>query len=319
MRITSIFAGLMVAAFAVASANAQTIGMAGTNRGFTSQASAALAKVISESTDIQMVAQTFGGSSVYVPQVSGGEIEFGLANELETTFAVSGTGIYKDRPQKDLQIAAVLTPFRVAVFTRADSEIKTLADLKGKRVPSGWSSQKIIDVLMRGELANAGLTYDDVTKVPAANVVAGADDFAAGKADVFFFVFGAGKVQETNAKVGGLRVVGIDPSDAAVEQMRKHVPPAYALQVTPSPRNIGVDEPKHVMAYDYLVLTNGKVDDDTVYKVVKALHGNKAAMAKAFPGLGLFNPERMTKAFPGVAYHAGAERFYKEIGQWPPK
>ncbi|MCZ6605870.1 MAG: TAXI family TRAP transporter solute-binding subunit [Alphaproteobacteria bacterium] len=319
MHIKTFLAALFVSVFATVGANAQTIGMAGTNRGFTSQASAALASVISANTDINMVAQTFGGSSIYVPQVSGGEIAFGLANELETTFAVTGTGIYNDRPQPGLQIAAVLTPFRVSVFTRADSDIQTLADLRGKRVPGEWSSQRIIKVLMDGELANAGLSYDDVEVVPVANVVAGADEFAAGNADVFFFVFGAGKVSETDAKVGGIRVVGIDPSAAAVERMRKHVPPAYAFEVTPGPRSVGVTGPTSVMAYDYLVLTNGTVDDDTVYAVVKAIHDNPGALGEAFPALRLFNPDGMTKNFPGVSYHAGAERFYREVNQWPPQ
>lgn len=317
-------ATIMAAAIALTSliwgqASAQTVGMASTNRAFTSQASAAIAKVVSEKTDIAMRQQTFGGSSVYVPQVSAGRIEFGLANELETTFAVTGTGIYEGRPQPDLQIATVLTPFRVAIFSREDSDIRTVADLRGKRVPAGWTSQKIIDVLMKGELANAGLTYDDVVRVPVPNVVAGANDFAAGDADVFFFVFGAGKVKETDAKVGGIRVVGIDPSPEAVERMKKHVPPAYAIEVEPSPRNVGVESPVHVMAYDYLVLTNGKVADEVVYDVVKTMHDNPDALAAAFPALRLFSPDRMSKKFSGATFHAGAIKYYKEIGQWPPE
>ena len=298
---------------------AQTVGIGGTKSGYTSQASAAISKVISTKTDIQMRVQPYGGSSAYVPLVSGGKLEFALANEIEAASAVTGTGIYDGRPQPDLQVAALLQPFRVAVYTRKDSKIRTVKDLKGKRVPSGWVSQKIIGVLMDGQLANAGLTYDDVTKVPTPNVVGGANDFAAGKADVFFFVFGAGKVKETDAKVGGIRVVGIDPSPEAVERMRKHVGPSYALLVKPSKANVGVEEPVNVMAYDYLMLTNGKVSPDVVYKVVKTMHENKKDLVAAFRGMNLFSPSHMTKKIPGVEFHEGAIRFYKEIGQWPPK
>lgn len=315
--ITAIAAGGLLAT--TVAAGAQTLGIGSTKAGFTNQAGAAISKVVSLKTPLQMRAQTFGGSSAYVPAVSAGQLEFGLANQLETVFAVGGTAIYKGRPQKGLRIAAVLVPFRTAMFSRKGSDIKTVKDLKGKRVPSGWASQKIIGVLMNGYLANGGLTYDDVVKVPVPNVVGSANDFAAGNADVFFFAFGSGKVKETAARVGGIQVVGISSDPAAVARMRKHVPPGYPMLVKPSKANVGVVEPVNVMAYDYLMLTSTKVSDDVVYKVVKAMHDNKPDLARSFAALRAFNPQQMAKTFPGVDYHPGAIKYYKEIGQWPPK
>ncbi|NIO06459.1 MAG: hypothetical protein GTO40_00160, partial [Deltaproteobacteria bacterium] len=180
-------------------------------------------------------------------------------------------------------------------------------------------SQKIIGILINGQLANAGLTYDDVKKVPTPNVVGGANDFAAGKTDVFFFVFGAGKVKETHAKVGGIRVVSIDPSPEAVARMRQHVGPSYALLVKPSKNILGVHEPVNVMAYDYLMLTHAKAPKEVVYNVVKTMHQNKKGLVAAFQGMRMFSPSRMTKNVPGVQFHAGAIKFYREINQWPPK
>ncbi len=67
------FLATLVAATLVAStAIAQTVGIGATKRGYTSQASAAISKVISQKTDIQMRVQPYGGSSAYVPLVSGG-------------------------------------------------------------------------------------------------------------------------------------------------------------------------------------------------------------------------------------------------------
>lgn len=310
---------IFAAALAAPAALAQTLGIGATSTAYTAQAAAAIAKVVSEKAGVQMRVQTHGGTSVYVPLLNAGNLEFGLANELETLYAAAGREIYEGRPQKDLRVATVLTPFASGLYARKDSKIRSVKDLKGKRVPAGWASQKIIGVLMDGVLANAGMTYADVEQVPVPNVVKGADDFAAGKTDVFFFAVGAGKVKETDAKVGGIRAIPIDPSPEAVARMKKHVPPAEAKLYKPSPVNVGVLEPTHIMAYDYMMLTNAKVPDDVVYRVLKAMHDNKKDLAASFPALNQFAPDRMAKNIPGVEVHPGAIKLYKETGQWPPK
>jgi TRAP transporter TAXI family solute receptor len=308
------------AALAAPLATAQTVGIGATSTAYTAQASAAISKVVSETAGVQMRVQPYGGTSAYVPSVNAGNLEFGLANELETLYAVTGTVIYDKRPQKNLRVATVLTPFASAIYVRKDSSIRTLQDLKGKRLPSGWASQKIIGVLMEGYLANGGLSYDDVEKVPVPNVVKGADDFAAGKTDAFFFALGAGKVREVDATVGGIRAIGVSDAPDAVERMQKFVPVAVAGSYAPSKVNVGVIEPTHIMQYDYLMLTNTAVPDELVYKVVKAMHDNKKMLAASFPALGRFSPEHMARTFKGgVTYHPGAIKYYTEIGQWPPK
>lgn len=316
------FKMILVLACSVLSASlaaSQPLGIGVTERGYTSQAGAAIAKVVSQKTGLDMRVQAYGGSSAYVPLVNSGVLEFGLANELEAAYAIAGNEVYQGRRHPNLRIAALLQPFRVAVYTRKDSDMRTLKDLRSKRVPSGWVSQKIIGVLLEGILANAGLSYDDVVKVPAPNVVSAANDFAAGKTDVFFFAFGSGTVQETDARVGGIRVVGIDPEPDAMERMRKFVPPAYALLVEPSQTNVGVEQPLYVMAFDYLMLTHANVPAAVVYEVINTMHLYKEELVAAFPAMRMFSPARMTKHMPGVDYHEGAIRYYKEIGQWPLK
>ncbi len=73
------------------------------------------------------------------------------------------------------------------------------------------------------------------------NVAGGADEFAQGKADVFMFALGAGKVAEVDAQVGGIRVLPIDPSKEAMAQLRKFIPVAYATQVKPGKGRAGID------------------------------------------------------------------------------
>ena len=92
---------------------------------------------------------------------------------------------------------------------RKDSPIKTVADLKGKRVVDGFSSQKTIPPLLDASYATAGMTRQDITPVNVPNVVGGANAFIQGKADAFFFALGAAKVREADAAVGGIRALDV--------------------------------------------------------------------------------------------------------------
>jgi TRAP transporter TAXI family solute receptor len=319
-RTVMLAAGAMAAALAFAApASAQIYSLGTGKQGFfTYSAGAAIAKVASDG-GLNLRLSPFGGTSAYVPGVNAGEQQFGLANELETHYAVTGEVIYKGKPQPDLRVVAVLTPLYSVFFVKKDSPIKTIADLKGKRIPSGYASQRVLDVLTQGTLANGGLGYTDVTQVPVPNVVGGADEFAQGKADVFMFALGAGKVAEVDSQVGGVRVLATDHSKEAMDRMRKFIPVAYATQITPGKGRAGVDAPTWVYAYDYLVLANDKVADDVVYKLTKLMHDNKKELAANFGALNGFDPNRMSKEMGPVKYHPGAIKFYKEIGQWPPK
>lgn len=320
LRNTIFTAGALAAALAFAAPASAQIYSIGTGKQgfFTYAAGAAMAKVASDS-GLNLRVSPFGGSSAYVPGVSANEQQFGLANELETHYAVTGTAIYKGKQQTGLRVVAVLTPLYSQFFVKKDSPIKTIGDLKGKRIPSDYSSQRVLDIFTQGTLANGGLSYSDVTKVPVPNVVGGANEFMQGKADVFMFALGAGKVAEVDSQVGGVRVVEVDHSKEAMARLRKFIPVAYATQLQPAKGRVGILAPTWVYAYDYLVLTNDKVSDDVVYKLAKTMHDHKKELAANFGGLNGFDPGRMAKDLGPAQYHPGAVKYYKEIGAWPPK
>ncbi len=315
---SAIAAASAVAIAIAAPASAQIYSLGTGKQGFfTYSAGAAIAKVAADG-GLNLRIKPFGGTSAYVPGVNAGEQQFGLANELEAHYAVMGDVIYKGKPQPHLRAVAVLTPLYSELFVAKDSPIKTIPDLKGRRVPSDYASQRVIGELVKGTLANGGLSYADVQSVPVPNVAGGADEFLQGKADVFLFALGSGKVAEVNAKIP-LRVLPIDRSKEAMDRLRKFIPVAYATKINPSKGRAGLDEPTWVYAYDYLVLVNDKVADDVVFKLAKLLHDNKKELAANFAVLNGFDPNRMTKDLGLVKFHPGAIKYYKEIGEWPPK
>jgi TRAP transporter TAXI family solute receptor len=263
--------------------------------------------------------QPFTSPNVHIPVVDNGEVEFGLANVYELGLAIAGQDHFEGKPNKNLRAVFIMYPLRTAIFVKKDSPYKTIADLKGARMPDGFASQKILLPIIDAAYATAGLTRKDMVPVLTAGVVTQANDFIAGKIDGFAFALGAAKVQEANASVGGIRSLPIPNTAEALAAVRKHLPLAYLRLEQPGPRNPGVLEPMHIIAYDALVFVNAKVAEETVYKLVKAMHENKAELAQAFGPFALFEPAAMAKKIEPIEYHPGAVKFYREKNLWPPK
>ena len=212
----------------------------------------------------------------------------------------------------------MLSPLNTVVYVRADGDIRRLSDLKGKRLTTEFLAQRVVHMTLAGVLASDGLTMSDVVSVPVPTLTRAADDFLAGRADAFYYSLGSAKVLEVNAKIP-LRALSVNASPQGVAAMKKFVPVSYAMPIEPSVERIGVQGPIHLMAYDFLVLTNAKVADETVYRLVAALHGSRAALVAAFASLAGFAPEKMAKNLGEISYHPGAIKLYGERGHWPPK
>jgi TRAP transporter TAXI family solute receptor len=210
-------------------------------------------------------------------------------------------------------VVAVVYPFEVGFFVKSDSDIKSVNDLKGKKVSTEYSGQKIIGILAKAVLANAGLSFDDVDGVPVTNIVGNANDFAAGKTDAAFFAVGAGKVDQVAASVGGIRFLPVNQGDAAEKRMQKVVPPSYVTVTKPRKGLTGVDVDTPLMSYDYLLYAGKHVPDSAVEALLAAMVKNRQALGEAYGPLTKFDPANMAKNI-GLPYHPGAEKFYKAQG-----
>jgi TRAP transporter TAXI family solute receptor len=281
---------------------------------------AAIGKVLADKSDLKLTLQALGGSSQYVPIVNAGEVPFGIANVYETNLAVTGGDYFEGRPQKDIRTVAILYPLRNAIFVKKDSKYKKLSDLKGARGPVGFTNQKVLTAVTNAALAPGGITLDDVEGVQVANIVANSNAFKEGRTDFFVFALGAAPIQEADAAVGGVRVLAVEkdtPENRAA--VKKHVPVAYLLHETPGKGKTGLLEPGYIVSYGVNLFASTKTPEDTVYRMVKAMHENAGEFGKVFPPLNLFKKDAMAQEVEGVEYHPGAIKFYKEIGQWPPK
>jgi TRAP transporter TAXI family solute receptor len=305
---------LCAAATLPLSAGAQVLGFGTAPQGSIGyNMGSAIAKVIAETEKLQSRVQPYSGSSAILPLVNSGELDLTVCNVLEMDEAAKGEGPYNGRKQANLRVLAVIFPLLSSIFVRKDSGIHSIAELKGKRIPQGFTAQVTLERVIAGVLANGGLEKKDIVPVLVPNVIRGADDFAEGKIDGGFFALGAAKVLEVHKSTGGIKYLPLSDDPQALARMRKHMPHAYVTEVKPGPAYAGVEVPTKLMAYDYLVAVGAHVKDDVAYRVAKAMHQNKPKLVESLKAFGGFDPQAMNRAAPGT-FHPGAMKYYREAG-----
>ena len=303
-------AGAAALALATGTAQAQTYGLATMQPGTLAHTTgSAIAKVLKEKGGLNTLVQTTAGETVLIPMVARGEIDLGIANLAEVQAAMEGGGPTTVQPE--LRLIGAIHPLRTAFWVRKDSTMQTIADLRGKRVGLGYSAMRTVDGLVQAQLALGGLTAKDIKPVLVPNVIRGADDFIAGAADTLYFAFGAPKVREADASVGGIRVLAPLDTPENLAASRKFFPYGYLTQIGPSPVFVGVTKPTKVYTLDYMLFTNAKMKDEVVYKIIDTLVNNKADLVAVAPHLREFSAAALYKKFK-MAYHPGALKYFAD-------
>jgi hypothetical protein len=276
---------------------------------------AMIAKVATENAGVQTLVVPHGGPPITLPALNRGEIEMSIAESMTTALGYRGQVMFS-QPLTEVRVVAALFPLRVGMFVRADSGIRSIAELKGKRIPAEFPIQRNNHMMIEAALASAGLSYADVKPWPVPDGVRGVDDFIGGKVDATLFSLGSGKVQQASSSVGGIRFLSVNDTPQTRAAMQRITPGLYIETVEPKPSYLGVVEPTNILTAQFLLLTGSKVPDETIYRIAKALAGNKAALAAGMPDFGELSLDNMARD-TGVPVHPGAARFYREAGVAP--
>ena len=304
--IAPLFLGVLLASH---SATAQTIGIGTTKGGATAQISTAISKVVSENSAVQVRPQAMANTQQYVPLVNAGKIELGLANVPQTRYSVSGTGMSEGKPNPDLRMIVTLFTFRAGVLTSADAGIATAADLKGKKLPK-FKDRALGDYIYKSFLESAGISYDDVSGVPASNFPTMWKMFKEGQIDTAIVAVGSKPAYDFEAAFGEVNYVDIGKNGDSVAS---NLPGGFVIEVNGSTPGEGAD--RHAIGFDYALFANKDVADETITEVVKAMYENPDALKETSPLWKGFDPANMGKDV-GVEFHPAAIAFYKDKGIW---
>jgi hypothetical protein len=314
MKMTRVLALATALALAGTAAQAQQffrIGTGGT-AGTYYPVGGMIANVVSQPGKVVATAQASNGSVANVNGIAGGSMEAGFSQADVATWAQKGTGIYEGKPNvPGLRLIANLYPESVHVVVRKGSGIKSVADLKGKRVALDEPGSGTL-VNARAILAAYGIKEADIKPEYIKPNQAG-DKMKDGSLDAFFFTGGApaGAISELASSGAGIDILPIDGAQA--EALRKSSP-FFAPDTIPADTYRGVGT-VHTLAVGAQLVTSDKIDANLVYEVTKALFSDaaKAQFANSHAKGKYITKENAVKG-AGIPFHPGAERFYKEAG-----
>lgn len=281
-----------------------------------------LTKVVGEAGTARLAVQPYTGSSTFLPLLESGELELGVVNAVDMGLAYRGPGFKVGGrnpfpPAPAIRLVMRGSPLLIGLIVRKDSPIRTVQEVRGKRVTGEYPAHLSVWYNMFGLLASGGLTWSDVRVVPVPAVNDGIDALVQGRADVTTFAFGGAKLKEADAAVG-IRYLSTDCSPEGEARIRKAVPGYYARWVKAG-ATTGIVEDTCAIAYDVYLGAGRGASDAVVEAALKGIWENVDKLPPIHPIFREWTRERAVSAEVTIPYHPAAIRFYRERGVWTPQ
>ena len=238
----------------------------------------------------------------------------------EAFFAAEGTydfASYEWGPQ-DLRVV-LAHPTAHAVITTKKTGIKTLKDLKGKRV-SWIPGNPSLNVKWTAYLAFAGLTWDDVKKVEFPSYGSTAKGLIAGQVDAICGTVTASLIYELASTPRGVYYPPFPPDDKEAWARMHKIAPFMKPYTETVGATLSKDNPAQVLQYRYPIGTvYADSDPDFVYNLVKALDETYSLYEKAHPTMPWWRINKAGVPPADAPFHVGAIKYFKEKGIWTAK
>ncbi|MGF1695466.1 TAXI family TRAP transporter solute-binding subunit [Vibrio kyushuensis] len=261
---------------------------------------------------IRCSVESTGGSIYNINTIRAGELDLGIAQSDWQYHAYNGTSKFADKGAfKELRAVFSVHPEPFTVVARADSGIKTFEDLKGKRVNIGnpGSGQRgTMEVLM----AEYGWTNDDFKLVSELKASEQSSALCDNKIDAMIYTVGhpSGAIKEATTSCDSVVV------SVSGKQVDKLVSDNsfYRTASVPGGMYRGNDNDTATFGVGATFVSSTEVPEDVVYNIVKAVFENFDDFRRLHPAFANLKKEEMMKDGLSAPLHAGAEKYYREIG-----
>lgn len=309
VTLVALLAALSMGAAALAAPTYMSIATGGTT-GTYYAVGGALAAAVTKGGNIQCTAETGNASVANMNLVATKGIEIAFVQNDITYWAYNGELMFQGKPLKNIRAVASLYPEHIQVVVAKDAGIKTIADLKGKRVGVGAPGSGV-EGDVQAIFKVAGLTYDDLKKADFLDFAATTSRFKDNQIDAGFVVAGyptASIMDLTTTKEVGL----LSFDDGMLAKLQKEYP-YFVPSVVPANTYKGITEEAKTPAVMAILVTNDSVPDEQIYQFLTAMFDNLADVAAVHAKGKEISLEGALNGLT-APLHPGAEKFYKEKG-----
>jgi TRAP transporter TAXI family solute receptor len=241
-------------------------------------------------------------------------MDFGIAQSDIQFKAVKGTGEWQEKgPQKDLRAVFSLHTEAVTLVAADDAGIKSVEDLKGKRVnignPGSGQLQNCKDIL-----PVYGIDIEKDIKAEQAKAAEGPGLLQDNRIDAFFYTVGHpnGAIKEATAGARKARLVPIagPKADEVIKKYPYYVKTVIPMSYYPSAVN---KEDVQTLGVKATLITSAKVPEEVVYALVKEVFDNLDDFKTLHPAYAELTREKMLEGL-SAPFHPGALKYFKEKG-----
>jgi TRAP transporter TAXI family solute receptor len=240
-------------------------------------------------------------------QAGRGEVAFTLGDSLSAAWKGDPEVGFK-APLNKLRGLAAIYPNYVQIVASAESGIRTLADLKGKRVSVG-APRSGTELNARAVFKAAGLSYEDFGKVEYLPFGESVELIKNRQLDATLQSAGLGVASIRDLATAVKIVVVPVPADV----IEKIGDAAYQAATIPAGTYEGQTSDVPTAAINNYLVTHEGVSEDIAYKMTQALFDNLDQMVSAHAAAKNISLENAAKGMP-LPLHPGAEKFYREKG-----
>jgi len=240
-------------------------------------------------------------------QAGRGEIAFTLGDALSDAWK-GNTEVGFKAPLDKLRGIAAIYPNYIQIIASAQSGIKTLADLKGKRVSVG-APRSGTELNARAVFKAAGLSYQDLGKVEYLPFGESVELIKNRQLDATLQSAGLGVASIRDLATSVKIVVVPVPADV----IAKIGDPAYQAMTIPAGTYEGQDADVPTTAVNNFLVSHSGVSDEIAYKMTKALFEHLDQMVSAHSAAKSIKLDKALAGMP-LPLHPGAEKFYREKG-----
>jgi TRAP transporter TAXI family solute receptor len=263
---------------------------------------------------IRASVESTGGSVFNVNAILTGDLEFGIVQSDRQYQAWFGLAEWKDKgPQKDLRAVFSIHPETITLVASVDSNIRTLGDLKGKRVnignPGSGQRQNSIDVLTA-----VGIDYEQDLQAEGLKASEAPAMLQDGRIDAFFYTVGhpSGAIKEATSGATKVRLIPVTGPriDSLVDKLPYYAKASIPIKFYPQAQN---QEDVPTFGVKATFVTSAKIPDEVVYAIVKEVFDNVEQFKKLHPAYAVLTKENMLEGLT-APLHPGAIKYYREVG-----